>query len=218
MNIVQDAYKGLFPDKEINYITELSYNNRFRGYNANIQLRGERLILALSKKWRGVDSQIQIGLIQQLMVKLFRKKINTVNMDLYSHFLKSVHLAIPKTKTDNVLALSFTRVNENFFNGLLEKPNLCWSQSLNRVGSYEFGTDTITISKCLQDDFELLDYIMHHELLHKQLKFRSRYGRIRSHTRLFREREALFPNQLLLERRLKRVCSKNRLKRMFGLY
>ncbi len=217
MGIIEDAYKGL-SDKPFSYAAQIGYNSRFKGYNANIQLRGGRLILALSKKWKPIDRQIQIGLIQELIVKLFKKKINTLNMELYNHFIKSVHLTAPKTKTEPLLESSFIRVNENFFYDVIEKPNLCWSKSLNRVGSYEFGTDTITISKCLREDFELLDYVMHHELLHKQLKFKSRYGKIRSHTKLFREKEALFPNQPVLEQRLRRICSKNRLKRMFGIF
>lgn len=216
MNLVEEAYKELF-GKAIPYTAILEYSGRFKGYNANIKLRYGILTLCMSKQWKGVSREIQIGLVQELMVKIFKKRQNTMHMDLYNHFIKKVHLAVPKTKRDNILESSFLRINEGFFSGIIDLPNFQWSNSANKLGSYDFGTDTVTISSALKEDLELLDYVMYHELLHKKLKFKSRYGRTRSHTALFRTKEKLFPNQAILEKRLHRICRKQKLKRMFGL-
>lgn len=137
-------------------------------------------------------------------------------MELYNIFLKKVHVAVPKTKKDSVLEASFLRVNERFFFGVIDIPNLEWGKGIGRLGSYDFGTDTVSISCVLREDLDLLDYVMYHELLHKKLKFESKNGKTRSHTRLFREKEKLFPDHAILEKRLSRVCRKNKLKQMFG--
>ncbi len=216
MDLIEEAYSGLF-GKAIPYTAALEYSGRFNGYNANIKLRYGILTLCLSKQWKGVSREIQIGLVQELMVKIFKKRQNTVHMDLYSHFIKKVHLAVKKTKKDGILESSFLRVNDGFFSGIIELPNFQWSNAANKLGSYDFGTDTVTMSSALKEDLELLDYVMYHELLHKKLKFKSQNNRMRSHTALFRTKEKLFPNQAILEKRLNRICRKQKLKRMLGL-
>lgn len=216
MGLVEEAYQTLFSGKEIGYTPLLRYSGRFRSYNANIQLHNRTLTVSLSKRWKGIDRKIQIGLIQELMVRLFRKRLNTMEMDLYNIFMKKVHLAAPKNRPDPTLEASFLRVNERFFSGLLDKPNLEWSNSMHRLGSYDFGTDTIRISSVLKDDLELVDYVAYHELLHKKLKFNAKYGRTRSHTPLFRKNERLFPNHAALEGRIGRICRRYKLKRILG--
>jgi hypothetical protein len=213
MKIIPLAYQQLF-DKEIPYEYKIKYSGRFKGYNANITLHKNVLTLNLSKNWRGVSRDIQIGLIQELMVKLFKKKKHTLNMDLYNIFLKKVHIAIPKTKSHPLLENSFKRNNSKFFNELMEQPNLVWGVGRRKLGHYDFGTDTILLSKVLRDDQELLDYVMYHEMLHKKHKFSSSKGRQSYHSKKFRDEEKLFPNAHLLEKRLSRIGRK----KLFGLF
>jgi hypothetical protein len=95
------------------------------------------------------------------------------------------------------LEASFNRVNEKFFNGMMEKPNLVFaSESFRKLGSYTYGTNTINIStifKGLPDsEQKYLDYVVYHELLHKKHTFNVKNGRHQAHTTIFRQDEKKF--------------------------
>ena len=63
-----------------------------------------------------------------------------MNMELYNLFLKNVHVAIPKTKSDPLLEESFNRANDAYFNGMMDIPNLEWgNDSTSKLGSYHYG-------------------------------------------------------------------------------
>lgn len=218
MSLVSEAFNGLFPEKEFDYVAKVKYSRKFSDYNANVKYRGNYLEFGLSYKWKTVSREIRIGLIQSLLLKIFKEKKATTNIDLYNLFIKNVHIAAPKYMTDAFLEESFNRVNENFFYGLIEKPNLAWANSVNKLGSYEYGTDTITISKILKNRKDILDYVMYHEMLHKKHKFSHKKGRSYHHTKEFRIKEKAFPNSELLEQELKKVITKNKVKKMFGLF
>jgi len=221
-SLVEEAFKELYPDKTLSYETELNYHDRFNPYNANIKMRGNFLQFNLSKRWKEVSKDIQIGLIQDLFVRLFKDKKTTMDMELYHIFLKKVHLAVPKTKSDPILEESFNRVNEKYFYETMEKPNLVWgSDSKRKLGSYEFGSDTIMISTIFKISRpELLDYIMYHELLHKKLKFTQKNGRSMHHTNEFKQLEMKFENYHQIQNDIKQHIRKTRkslLKELLGL-
>ena len=209
---------------EFPYSYSIKYSGKFKPYRANIKLRGDEIIFNLSKKWKTVGKDIQIGLIQELLLKILSKRLkplkkNTQNIELYEIFMKKIHLAVPKTHIDPVLEESFDRVNEQYFYGLLEKANLKWgSVTLSKLGSYEYGSDTIMISKFLEDSGdEMLDYVMYHEMLHKKHKFTRRGNRSYHHTSEFKRKEKEFKNSKLIERKLQRLLIKHRfsLRRLF---
>ena len=75
MDLIEESFKKLFPDKEFNFSAALEYNGRLKAYGANIRMGYGRIALTLSKKWRGVSREIQMGLIQELMIKLFKPKV-----------------------------------------------------------------------------------------------------------------------------------------------
>ena len=125
--------------------------------------------------------------------------------------MKKIHLAAPKTKSHPILEDSFNRVNNNYFYGLIEKPNLIWTNSTYKLGSYEYGSDTIMISKALKNaDKEMLDYIMYHEMLHKKHKFTRKNNRSFHHTSKFKKDEREFENSKLIEKRLKNLLTRKR--------
>ena len=178
----------------------------------------------MSKKWKNVSEEIQSGLIQELLLKIFRLKKKTTNIDLYNLFMKNVHISVPKTKTDAILEESFNKVNEKYFFGLLERPNLVWGNfSLRKLGHYEYGSDTISISRVFRNsDMDILDYVMYHEMLHKKHKFNSKGMRNFHHTKEFKSSEKKFENSSLMEEKISRLVRKesarNPLKRsIFGL-
>lgn len=202
---------------EFPYVYSVKYSGKFKPYRANVKLRGDNIQFNLSKKWKGVSKEIQIGLIQELLLKIMKKRLRplrtkTSSIELYNIFMKKVHIAAPKTEIDPILEKSFDRVNDRYFNGFLDKTNLKWgSASLSKLGSYEYGSDTIVISKVLEEDYELLDYVMYHEMLHKKHKFTKNKSRSYHHTSAFKKDEQAFENSALLDKRLKRLLVKRRL-------
>ncbi len=207
MDILIKAFEGLFPDRSYPDTMTLKYSRRFKGYNANLRYRGSKISFALSSEWEKIDDDIKIGLIQHLLVKVYKTKRSTYNMDLYENFLRNVHIAIPKDKQDPYLKQLFHELNDRFFNGLLEESNLVWGHnSFRTFGSYDYGTDTITLNPALKTDEEVLRYVLFHEMLHKKLKFRGS----RHHTKEFRKIEKSYPDSALLEKKLGKLSRKLR--------
>ncbi len=92
------------------------------------------------------------------------------------------------------LNASFDRVNRAYFGGRMPRPKLTWNATFTRrkLGHYDFHTDTVMLSITLDDAKVLnyvVDYVMYHELLHKQLGVRAVNGRRRVHTPEFRRAE-----------------------------
>ena len=147
------------------------------------------------------------------MSKILKDKKKTINIELYNLFIKNVHLAVPKTKTDKILEESFNSINEFYFNGMLDKPNLQWGNSSTRkLGSYEYGSDTITISTIFKNTKqELLDYVMYHEMLHKKFKFQNKNGRNLHHSNEFKKMEDKFKNKNLMEEEISKFIRKKSL-------
>ncbi len=218
MDIIQEAFQGIYPEKSLPYEYSLKYSGKFNGYNANIKLFRNRLHLSLSKNWRYISNDIKIGLLQELMLKLFKDKKSTLNTDLYTIFMKKIPGSIPKTKSHPILERSFYRVNQKYFFSFIDKPNLIFGNSIQKLGSYDFGTDTVMISKVLLDDVRLMDYVMYHELLHKKHKFHTKNGREHHHTKEFKSKEKEFDNSEELEKSLAKLVRKAKLKRAFGLF
>jgi hypothetical protein len=217
MNIIHEAFKQLYPDKELKYNTSIKYSNKFKAYNSNVRITGNHLQFNLSKKWKEIDRNICIGLIQELLIKVFKESKKTLNIELYNSFIKKLHIAAPKTETHPILEDSFNRVNNKYFYGMIEKPNLKFgTYSRTKLGSYEYQTDTITISRIFENSpQELLDYIMYHELLHKKLKFYNQSGRSYHHTAEFKKRECEFENSAEVERKIKKLIHHSSIRSLF---
>lgn len=191
MSILERAYKEIWPDREFNYVWSIRYSNAFSKYNANVRYSKNSINFKLSNEWKDVSDEIKIGLLQSLLIKVFKEKNkHTTNIDLYNLFLKNVHMSAPKTEFDPILSKSFDRVNEKYFSGMMEKTNLILgNHNFSKLGTYEYGSDTITISTVLLKDESLLDYVMYHEMLHKKIKFSHNKTRNLHHSREFREKE-----------------------------
>ncbi|HII17008.1 TPA: M48 family metallopeptidase [Candidatus Woesearchaeota archaeon] len=218
MRLESRALQELLPDNYHDYVIELSYSGKFRSYNANVRMRGRHIKVSMSRKWEEVSEEIQVGLIQSLLVRLLKVRVTTTSMDIYDIFMRKVHIAVPKSKAEPLLEESFERVNALHFNGMVDKPNLAWgNDSLRKLGSYEYGTDTIVMSTVFRElPAELLDYVMHHEMLHKHLKFYSKNGKSFHHTHAFRMRERAYPDSARLEKELQHEITRKRRKVLWG--
>lgn len=224
MNLAEESFKKLYPEKDFPYFASINYSGKFRGYNARVQLNKftRQLTFKLSRNWEGIDRSIQMGLLQSLFIKILKQPAHTTEMDLYDLFLKNLADNLPRTKTHPTLEQSFNRVNEKYFGGLMSMPNFDLKDSLRVLGTYEYGTDTVSITKLLLENPELLDYVMYHELLHKKHKFSSKNGRHRCHTTAFRADEKKFENAALLEKQLNifvsKTHAKNKVRQFFAFF
>lgn len=215
-DIIEKAFKELYPEKEFCYTPTLKYSGKFNNFNANIRLRVNTIEMKMSKEWEQISEEIQMGLIQSLLVRIFSrkgaKKVMTNNIDLYNKFLKNVHIAIPKEVHSEYILQKFNKLNEQYFNGFLEQPSLRWgSFSKNKLGSYEYGSDTIVLSKYLEHaPEEYMEYVLYHEMLHKKHKFIHSNGRSFHHTPLFKAEEAKFPRAAELEKEIPKYIGRRR--------
>ncbi len=207
--IVQKAFESLYPEKYWEYEERTRYSGRFKGFNASISKRGDHITLSLSREWKTVDDDIKIGLAQDLIGRLFKERKITFNIELYHAFLKKIGQYMPKKEPDETLKESFNRVNNEYFNGIMERPNIEWCNGTNRVGYYEYGTDTVSLSRELTQDTELLDYVMYHELLHKKHKFKTSMKRTRHHSKEFKKEEHKYKNWQAQEEKLGKLARRS---------
>ncbi len=212
-DLVAEAYEHLM-QKPCPYETKLTYSGRFKSYNAHLRRTWKLLEVRASREWEDIDRDIQRGLIQSLLSRFYKSAPRTSYIDLYDAFIRNLHKAIINHVQDPLLKASFERVNERMLDGMLGECNLKWSGSSARVlGTYEYASDTIRISKAVAHDLELLDYVMYHEMLHKKHKFYTAGRRTFHHTRAFLRDEKKFPGRDALERRLSYLCRRRGLRR-----
>jgi len=215
MNLAEKAFSELFPEKKLNKRLVVKYSRAFNPYNANVKYNDCSMIFNLSHEWRSISDEIKIGLIQTLLIRVYKENKRTLNTELYENFIKKIGDYSEPEESDPLLEKSFNRVNEKYFNGFMDKPNLKWGgNSFSQLGCYEYGSNTVIISRVLAEDEELLDYIMYHELMHKKHKFKSRNGRSYHHTKEFRRKEKEFDNPMI-EEKLRRFLKKKKLRKIF---
>lgn len=217
-DVLEEAYEKLEFRHRIPKTFDVVYTGRIKDYGGHLVMEGHHLTLKLSRKFFTVSREIQIGMAQELLCKLFKRKQKTMFIDLYNNFVKNLHLAVEKDSIDPDLEESFDRVNKRYFLGLVETPNLKWGRSAVRTfGSYDFKNDTITISKIFKDcdDPRYVDYIMFHEMLHKQRKFKVSGSKTIYHDSKFKRAEKIFKDAEEIEKGLGRFATKARAKAFF---
>jgi hypothetical protein len=95
------------------------------------------------------------------------------------------------------LAVSFDRVNAEYFDGRMSRPHLVWSRTfaVRKFGHYDHAHDTVMVNMVLDRETVpalAVDFIVYHELLHKQMGVTWKSNRIAAHTPEFKEREQQF--------------------------
>jgi hypothetical protein len=111
----------------------------------------------------------------------------------YLEYLSRPEDGLAVGKTYN-LDHSFGRVNQKYFGGRMAKPHLVWNNQIThrKFGHYQDDTNTIVVSISLDHPRVpryVLDYVMFHELLHKQLGARQVKNRRYTHTNEFKSKE-----------------------------
>jgi len=209
---VETAFARLFSGKQLDYDIKVRFSRKFGAYNANVKKQNQLLVFSFSPEWKRVSKEITIGLVQELLLRILRKKAKTTNIDLYNNFVKNLHLSASKTETDPALKEIFDVVNTRYFHSVMEMPNLKWGlTSKTKLATYDYHTDTINVSTIFQSaGKQIISYLVYHEMLHKKLKFHNNGSRSVHHSRQFRQMEKEFENQQEVERLLERFLRKNR--------
>lgn len=213
------AFKDLYPKRIVPEL-EITYSGRFKDYNGNVQIKKTawsitKLNFALSKKFLETTHDMQRGIIQHLLNKVYKTKIESLEQDLYDHFIKHLSTYSERIKSDPYLIEKYHELNEEYFFGLLDQPNLVFGQeSLTVLGHYSYSSDKVTISTALREDEDLLKFVLYHELLHKKHGFKKVGSKNMYHTKEFKADEKKYKTPDV-EKKLTRFVRKKKLRSWF---
>ncbi len=203
--LFNESYSRVMKKQNLHAV-KVSFSNRFKKYNGKLTFYKTKgfFELKLSSEWKNISSEIIKGLLEELISALLKKKHHSTNIELYRRFIRNldvINFDIKKS-SDKELLESFNRVNEKYFNNILDGCIVKFgNESRSKLGEYNFHSDTITISKLLKDaPLEILDYVMYHEMIHKYLKI-SLKGKI-YHSKEFKELESKYEGWPAIEKKV----------------
>ena len=220
MNLAEQAFKELYLDQYEDREFIITYSGKFKKLNANVKYNQAKIHFSLSKDWLEYSEDIRKGLIQNLLIKVFKHEYTkTLELDLYEKFLNNLGRYAKVDNNDPILEESYNRINKKYFSDSMDKPNLVWGQdAFRKLGHYEYASNTILVSSIFKKEPELLDYIMYHELLHKKHGNKTtKQGRTMHHTRAFREDERKFSDKDA-EKKLNNFIKKTRMRNVFRFW
>ncbi|WP_455393154.1 SprT-like domain-containing protein [[Eubacterium] cellulosolvens] len=95
------------------------------------------------------------------------------------------------------LEVGFQKLNKKYFKGNLSKPNLTWSVRTSRthLGHFDSDLDTLVLSRTLDKKDTpkyVIEFVLYHELLHREYPGHFNNGRRRVHTAEFKRAEQRF--------------------------
>lgn len=216
--LVTESFSALYPTKQAPELN-LKFSGHFKEFNGNVTIRKEgrtitALEFSLSKKFVDCEPEMLIGIIQHLLNKVYKTKKESIEQELYHNFIKHLTRYAKRVESDPFLVELYKELNEEYFSGLLEQPNLVFgTNSTTTLGHYNYAKDLVTISTILKTDRELTKYVVYHELLHKKHKFKTKGARSLYHTKEFRADEKLFHDKHI-EKKLERFVSKKKIKKL----
>lgn len=171
-----------------------------------VRAQAETLQVTLHEGFCGAPADVLRALVCTILLNDKGNYLDTLKRYAGDEAFVDVVLALELT-TENTpdhprgqvydLDAAFARVNAAYFGGLLARPRLTWNQALTRrkLGHYDFVRDTVMLSVTLDAanvPEYVVDFVMYHELLHKQLGVNVVNGRRYAHTPEFREAEKRF--------------------------
>jgi SprT-like family len=198
---------------------------RFANADSFIRLENGRLEVRISDLLAGAPAPVTEALANILLRKLYRKPVPRAYAHRYRLYLnrkdvrRQMHLVRqirgrkfisgPQGEYRNLDGI-FDRLNEQYFDGLMGRPQLGWSRRPARgmLGHFDPSHNAIIISRIFDREKtpELaLDYVMFHEMLHLRYPVDHHGVRRRVHTREFREAEKKFPRLKEAKELLKRL-------------
>jgi hypothetical protein len=170
-------------------------------------------MVGLSDLLEGAPTAVLESIAFILVSKLYRKPIPERYQHRYRQFLNRRHVreqvhVIRRVRGRKWIAGAagkyfhleevFEGLNERFFAGLMQRPNLTWSRSASRhsLGHFDAAHNTIVISKIFDRSDAppfAVEYILYHEMLHLRHPVQHRRSRRCVHSAAFRAEERRFP-------------------------
>jgi len=226
-----DAFRHLGGNRNIPAIEVRFYP--YAGLHHTIRVRSGRVYVRLSDICNTGSQDVLRALAFVLVARLLGKRVPDVHDRVYRDYSltpevrRAADIARRRRGRKRISSAQgvtyeldrlFSRLNKKFFDGVLEKPTLTWSQRKTRtiLGHHDRVYETITISKTL-DSPEVpewfVEYILYHEMLHMKHAARFINGRRYYHTAAFRQDERRFPQYNEAQRWLERFARRRRMPR-----
>jgi hypothetical protein len=197
---------------------------RFANADSFIRLENGRLEVRISDLLAGAPAPVMEALAHILLGKLYRKPVprlyayryrlylNRRDVRRQAHLVRQIRgrkfISGPQGAHHNLEEI-FERLNGQFFDGLLGRPQLGWSRRPSRsmLGHFDPSHNAIIISRILDQPATAvaLEYVVFHEMLHLRYPVDHLASRRRVHTREFREAEKKFPQFKEAKEILKRL-------------
>jgi hypothetical protein len=198
---------------------------RFANADSFIRLDAGQLEIRISDLLAGAPAPVMEALAHILLGKLYRKPIppmysyryrlylNRRDIRRQAHLVRQVRgrkfISGPQGELHNLEEI-FERLNWQFFDGLLGRPQLGWSRQRSRsmLGHFDPSHNAIIVSRIFDQarvPAVALEYVMFHEMLHLRYPVDHNGSRRRVHTREFREAEKRFPKLKEAKEALKRL-------------
>jgi hypothetical protein len=198
---------------------------QFANADSFIRLENGRLRVRISDLLASAPAPVMEALAYILLSKLYRKPIarlynhryrlylNRRDMRRQAQLVRQIRgrkfVSGPKGKVYDLEEI-FERLNRQFFDGLMGRPQLGWSRGTSRsmLGHFDPSHNAIIISRIFDQPGRPvlgLEYVMFHEMLHLEFPVDHNGARRRVHTREFREAEKKFPKLKEAKEILKRL-------------
>ena len=198
---------------------------RYANANSSIRLESGLLTVKIADVLEGAPAPILESLAYILLGKLYRKPVpgayerryrlylNRRDMRQKLNLMRQIRgrkfVSGPEGAHRNLEEI-FERLNHDFFDGLLGRPQLGWSRLPSRcmLGHFDPSHNVIVISRIFDDSKKpllALEYVMFHEMLHLRFPVDHHGLRRRVHTREFRQAERTFPRLAEAKELLKKL-------------
>jgi predicted metal-dependent hydrolase len=211
LELFQEVFRELRPATAIPELKIVFFP--FANVNNTIRLREGRLLVRLSDLLEGAPDVVLRAIAHILLAKMYRKPIDPRQSARYRKYVGSqeivrkTHLVRQIRGSKRLRSASgvfydltavFEDLNLRFFNGLMARPRLSWSQTKTRriLGHYDPAHNAIIISRIFDHPAVpryVLEYIVYHEMLHLKHPVRLRGSRRCVHSAEFQAEEKLFP-------------------------
>ncbi len=198
---------------------------RFANADSFIRLEDGSLHVRMSDLLEGAPAPVMESLAHILLGKLYRKPVARMHSHRYKLYLNRrdvrrqaqlvrqirgrKFLSGPQGRHYDLEEI-FERLNAQYFDGLMGRPQLGWSRGTSRsmLGHFDPSHNAIIISRIFDQPKAAplaLEYVMYHEMLHLRYPVEHHGVRRRVHTREFLEAEKKFPRLTEAKEMLKRL-------------
>jgi hypothetical protein len=191
-----------------------------------IRLRGGVLEVRIADMLGGAPQTVKEALAWILLGKLFRRPAPAHYQRHWRQFLNRREVRRQMQAVQRVrgrkrfsrpagavydLEPAFEALNQRYFGGLMQRPELGWSRGRARtlLGHYDPAHNVIVLSRLLDDGRVprlVLDYVLYHEMLHVAHPTEHRGARRSVHTQAFRQAEKAFEGLAEAKRLLRAIA------------